>query len=62
MKPYRHPKDMAEKDNRVPVSARINPTSLEILTKASVKYKKPLARLIGTILDDYAEWLKTQKL
>ncbi len=58
---YRHPREMAKDEDRVPVSTRVKVSTKERLEKAAKKHHMSLASLMAQVLDDYSEWLKKQE-
>lgn len=58
---FRLPNEMKTEEERTPVSARLKLSTKKILDKAAKDNDLSLALLMANILDDYAEWLKTNE-
>lgn len=56
---FRHPKDMSSRKDRVPLSTRVLADTKAILEKAAEKHGISLAELSSNVLDDYADWLRS---
>jgi hypothetical protein len=57
---FRRPEEMSS-ETRAPVSARVKASTKDILEKAAKRTGLSLGELIGNVLDDYVEWLNSQK-
>lgn len=58
---FKHPKDMVQDKEKTPVSARITVPTKKLLEKAAKKHNLSLSSLISNILEDYGEWLSSNK-
>ena len=54
---FRHPSQMTEHEERVPLSTRVKASTRGTLEKSAKKYGLSLAQLSANVLDDYATWL-----
>jgi predicted HicB family RNase H-like nuclease len=56
---FRKPKDIRPEEVRVPVSARIPESVRDFLAKEAKKHGHSLGKLIESVLEDYAKFLKS---
>jgi len=58
---FRLPKDMIKKEPRTTISARIKRSTADLFLREARANKIPLSQLISQVLDQYAEWVGSQK-
>ena len=58
---FRHPKEMNSRKERVPLSTRVLVDTKDALEKAAKDNGLSLAELSSNVLDDYANWLNSEK-
>ena len=59
---FRHPKDMNSRKDRVPLSTRVLLETKALLEKAADAHGLSIAELTSNVLDDYANWLRSEGL
>jgi len=59
---FRHPKDMNSRKDRVPLSTRVLQETKALLEEAADAHELSIAELTSNILDDYANWLRSEGL